>query len=202
MTNDEYFATLARLRHDEFVVCALGESADGWWNATHSDTAYYMHGAMGYASSFGMGLALAAPERRVWVLDSDGGVCMNLGGLLTEASQQPCNLTHLVLDNHCYQSIRGAHLVNADRTDYMAIARGAGIENVRPVATPEALETAITENQDRHVLVIADVERREGGSEQFEPPPPLPFEGPEIKYRFGRHTESALGRPVFGPKGY
>ncbi len=201
MTAEEYFDSLAAVWDGEFVVCALGESANGWWNATHSDVAYYMHGAMGFASSFALGLALAAPERRVWALDSDGGLAMNLGGLLTEASLQPVNLTHVVLNNHCYQSLRGTPLVNGGRTDYASVARAAGIADVHEVSEPADLVRCV-QARDRHTLIIADVAPRRGGEGRFEQPPPLPFEGPEIKYRFGRHTERELGRPVFGPRGY
>ena len=35
-------------------------------------------GSMGTTSSFGLGLALAAPTVGVWVLDTDGALLMNL----------------------------------------------------------------------------------------------------------------------------
>jgi sulfopyruvate decarboxylase subunit beta len=204
MRRAEYFETVRDCWSGQLVVCALGDSADGWWEATGS-TAYYMHGAMGFASSFGVGLALALPDEEVWVLNSDGGLAMNLGGLLTEAATQPPNLLHVVLNNHCYQSLRGATLVNADRTDYAGIARAAGIANVSSPSTAEELARQVRSGGglDGHALVIADVEpRREGDLHALEPAPPLPFEGPEIKYRFGRHVEEKTGRRVFGPRGY
>jgi thiamine pyrophosphate-dependent acetolactate synthase large subunit-like protein len=37
-------------------------------------------GAMGFASSFELGLAVSVPEREIWILDSDGGAAMNAGG--------------------------------------------------------------------------------------------------------------------------
>lgn len=204
MTRDEYFGTLAECWDGQLVVCALGDSADGWWETTGSP-AYYMHGGMGFASSFGVGLALSLPDEEVWVLDSDGGLAMNLAGLLTEAALEPPNLLHIVLENHCYQSLRGAEIVNADRTDYAAIARGAGIANVRSAGTAEELARGVRAGAsvERHAFLVADVEPQPGGdSHGLEPPPPLPFEGPEIKYRFGRHVEERTGRRVFGPRGY
>ena len=50
---------------------------------------FYMLGSMGMASSIGLGLALARPERRVIVLDGDGSVLMNLGTLATIACTAP-----------------------------------------------------------------------------------------------------------------
>src|SRR5919106_366518 len=105
MNNDEYIESLVSAWKDELVVCALGRSADGWWSATRSSECYYVEGAMGFASSVGLGLALAIPEVNVWVLDSDGGLAMNLGGVLTEASLQPPNLLRIVLNNHGYQCL-------------------------------------------------------------------------------------------------
>jgi hypothetical protein len=32
--------------------------------------------------------------------------------------------------------------------------------------------------------------------------PPMTYEGPEMKYRFGRALERRLGVKVFGPQGY
>jgi hypothetical protein len=32
--------------------------------------------------------------------------------------------------------------------------------------------------------------------------PPMTYEGPEMKYRFGRALERRLGIKVFGPQGY
>ena len=46
-------------------------------------------GAMGKASSVGLGLALAKPEEKIWVLDGDGSILMNLGSLVTISEQKP-----------------------------------------------------------------------------------------------------------------
>ena len=44
---------------------------------------------MGLASSVGLGIALARPELPVVVLDGDGSLLMNLGGLTTLARYRP-----------------------------------------------------------------------------------------------------------------
>ena len=60
---------------------------------------FYMIGSMGLASSIGLGVALARPERRVIVFDGDGNVLMNLGTLATIAAAAPRNLLHVCFDN-------------------------------------------------------------------------------------------------------
>jgi len=203
MQSEEYFQTLAALWDGQLVVCALGTNANEWWRLTRSPDCFYMHAAMGFSSSFALGLALALPRAEVWLLDSDGGLSMNLGGLLTEAAARPPNLKHLVLANRCYQTLRGAPLVNADVADYAGIARAAGIRNVWSSETAADLRDRVQAftSSGEHAFVVAEVERVVE-SDQFEPPPPLPYEGPEVKYRFGRHIEQKLGVSVFGPQGF
>lgn len=201
MTGADYFGTLSERWHDEIVVCSLGTNSNTWWSTTASRSSFYVSAAMGFASSFALGLALNCPDERIWVLDSDGAVAMNLGGLLTEAATQPPNLVHFVLNNRCYNSLGGGQLVNAERTDYAGIARSAGIRNALTVSSRDALTEALADADGRHALIVANVEAdppRKG----YEPPPRLPFEGPEMKYIFGRFMEKRLGRPVFGPSGY
>src|SRR5437764_285776 len=124
---------LARHRGDAVAVCALGMAANEWWAATKSEDSFYMHGAMGFAASFALGLALALPQAPVWLINADGSLCMNLGCLLTEASQAAKNLKHFVVDNGVYQTVGGLPVVNDGRTDYAAIARGAGFLRARTI---------------------------------------------------------------------
>jgi sulfopyruvate decarboxylase subunit beta len=203
MTHDEYFSVLKETWQDELVVCALGTTANAWWSATRNDRTFYMHAAMGFASSFGMGLALGLSSARVWVLDSDGGLAMNLGGLLTMASVRPANLTHVVLNNHGYQTLGGTSLVNSGRTDYAGVAEAAGMDNVTRATTSSMLQDAVVKAREKHhyALVVADVAPAPT-SQRFEESPRLPFEGAEMKYRFGREIERSCGVQVFGPGGF
>ena len=68
---------------------------------------FYMLGSMGLLSSFGLGLALLQPDRRVFVLEGDGSALMSLGTLPLIAAEQVANLIHLVLDNEAYESTGG-----------------------------------------------------------------------------------------------
>jgi thiamine pyrophosphate-dependent acetolactate synthase large subunit-like protein len=65
---------------------------------------------------------------------------MNLGCLLTEASQAARNLKHFVLDNGVYQTVGGLPMVNDGRTDYAAIARAAGFPRARTIEALTDLE--------------------------------------------------------------
>jgi thiamine pyrophosphate-dependent acetolactate synthase large subunit-like protein len=82
--------------------------------------------AMGGHAGFALGLALAQPEKRVILFDSEGDILMSLGMLVTIAEQQPANFYHFLIDNGCYATTGGQPVPNADNIAYDVIARGAG----------------------------------------------------------------------------
>ena len=82
--------------------------------------------AMGGHAGFALGLALARPERKVVLFDSEGDILMSLGILATIAEQRPANFYHFLIDNGCYATTGGQPVPNADGIAYDLIARGAG----------------------------------------------------------------------------
>jgi len=200
MRTNEVMRVLAAHRGDAVVVCALGMAANEWWATTESEDSFYMHGAMGFAASFALGLALSIPQTPVWVLNADGSLCMNLGCLLTEAQQQPANLRHFVIDNGVYQTVGAVPMVNQGGADYAGIARAAGIGRTRTIERVEALATELPQilAEPGPAFTVLRVEPESG----FLGTPPMTYEGAEMKYRFGRALEKRLGIRVFGPQGY
>jgi thiamine pyrophosphate-dependent acetolactate synthase large subunit-like protein len=82
--------------------------------------------AMGGHAAYAFGLALAQPDEKVILFDSEGDLLMNLGVLATIADQQPRNFYHFLLDNECYATTGGQPVPNAKLVDYATIAKGAG----------------------------------------------------------------------------
>ncbi|HZU91619.1 MAG TPA: thiamine pyrophosphate-dependent enzyme, partial [Stellaceae bacterium] len=82
--------------------------------------------AMGGHAAFALGLALARPERKIVLFDSEGDILMSLGILATIAEQRPANFYHFLIDNGCYATTGGQPVPNADGIAYDVIARGAG----------------------------------------------------------------------------
>ena len=103
----------------------------------------YSWGGMGLVSSIGLGVALAAPDIRVVVMDGDGSLLMNLGSLATIARQRPPNLLHLVWDNQQWAETGGQPTHTATGTDLAAVAKAAGVPHVVAVLTLEELEEAL-----------------------------------------------------------
>ncbi len=82
--------------------------------------------AMGGHAGFGLGLALARPEKKVVLFDSEGDILMSLGMLVTIAEQAPANFCHFLIDNGVYATTGGQPVPNADHVAYDALARAAG----------------------------------------------------------------------------
>ncbi|MBI4200948.1 MAG: hypothetical protein HY531_01500 [Chloroflexi bacterium] len=82
--------------------------------------------AMGGHASYAFGLALAQPDVKVVLFDSEGDLLMNLGALPTIAEKRPKNFYHFLMDNECYATTGGQPVPNAKNTAYDVIARGAG----------------------------------------------------------------------------
>jgi phosphonopyruvate decarboxylase len=82
--------------------------------------------AMGGHASFAMGLALALPQERIVLFDSDGDIQMGMGILATIAEQQPKNFHHFMFDNECYATTGGQPVPLAKTIQYDAIALACG----------------------------------------------------------------------------
>jgi thiamine pyrophosphate-dependent acetolactate synthase large subunit-like protein len=82
--------------------------------------------AMGGHASFALGIALARPQDKVVLFDSEGDILMSLGILPTIAEQAPANFYHFLLDNECYATTGGQPVPNAKNVKYDVIARGSG----------------------------------------------------------------------------
>jgi len=123
--------------YDQLAECAvvtiMGAVAVELYSLGHRANFFYLEHAMGLASSVGLGIALAQPDRRVVVIDGDGSVLMNLGGLTTLARYAPANLTHVVFDNESLLSVGGFPTATSTGTDLAAIARGAGVPSAAQV---------------------------------------------------------------------
>ncbi|HPS91957.1 MAG TPA: sulfopyruvate decarboxylase subunit beta [Methanothrix sp.] len=144
---------------------------------------FYMLGSMGLASSIGLGLALARPERKVMVLDGDGSVLMNLGTLATIAHHAPRNYQLVILDNCCYGSTGSQSTCTALGTDLYALAKAAGIEQAVLVDRVEEIALALAGD------CTAIVAKVEVGNATV---PIISFSPEEILERFSRCARSFL----------
>ena len=133
MTMPRDKALMALIPHvgaDDIVV-AVYQSCFDWLALNPRDLNYVAVGAMGQASSHGLGLALANPDRRVFVFDGDGSLLMNLGSLVTIAGAGVSNLYHFVFVNRMYEVNGAQPLPGTPDLDFAGLARSAGYQTAQ-----------------------------------------------------------------------
>ncbi len=145
MTHRDALDVLAAHRRDQVVVTTMGSVAL-WPQLSDSPLDFhYLPSSMGQGVPVGLGLCLSQPGRGVVVLTGDGGLLMNLGCLVT-AAQFTVPLYILLIDNGLYEVTGGQSVPNAGRTNFAALARGAGIARVFECGTRGEWEAAAGES--------------------------------------------------------
>lgn len=166
-----------------FVSGLAGAARDVAQLTGDGPNSFLLGGAMGAATSIGLGLALAARDRRVLVVTGEGELLMGLGCLATIAVVRPANLSILVVDNASYGETGYQATHTATVADLEMVARGAGIERTLTV-------------RDRSQYPAAAAMLRAGGEPAFvvlrtsvAPPPAYKrnWDAAECRYRF-RHA--------------
>ncbi|OAF10273.1 MULTISPECIES: thiamine pyrophosphate-dependent enzyme [Bradyrhizobium] len=136
---------IAKLKNEEAVIGGIGNTNFDLWAAGHRPQNFYMLGSMGLAFPIALGVALAQPDRRVFALEGDGSLLMQLGTLSTIATLKPKNLTMIVMDNGIYQITGAQPTPAAGIADLVAIAAGSGLTNSSWAADEDDFERLIDE---------------------------------------------------------
>ena len=173
MTHLEALRVLAAHREGRIVVTTMGSV--GLWPGI-SDGPFdfaYLPSAMGHGPGLGLGLALAQPERGVIVVNGDGCMLINLGALVTIASQ-PANIYLIVVDNGLYEVTGGQIHAGAGHVDFAALARAAGIPRVYSFDSLEAWRTGAAAALAGHGPVFVRL-KVEGKLGQQTPKAPRPM---------------------------
>jgi phosphonopyruvate decarboxylase len=139
------------------IVASLGHPTYDLFAAGDRLRNFYTWGSMGLASSIGLGLALARPNLRTFVLDGDGSLLMNLGSLATIGLLQPRNLVLIVMDNELYATTGGQRTPTAFGADLAAAARAMRIARAITVRTAPELADAVTRAATEPVVIVAKV---------------------------------------------
>jgi phosphonopyruvate decarboxylase len=142
---DAALAAIQRgVRDDDVVLATTGFTGRALYALEDRPGQLYMVGSMGCASSMGMGLAIARPERRVVVIDGDGAMLMRMGAVATIAHEAPRNLVHVLLDNAVHDST-GAQATISPFVDLAAVAGVCGYPSVVRATGEAELSRAIAE---------------------------------------------------------
>ena len=175
---------------DTVVVTIMGAVAAEMQELGHRPNFFYLQHAMGLASSLGLGIALSRPELRVIVIDGDGSLLMNLGGLTTLARYRPRNLIHLVFDNESLLSVGGFPTATSTGSDLAAIAKAAGVPRTATVRTIDEFTRAFADAAGAGDLTTLVAKVEAVGPKTFVTDLSLL----ENRYEFQRHLKN-LRRP-------
>ncbi|MEO8317011.1 MAG: thiamine pyrophosphate-dependent enzyme [Bradyrhizobium sp.] len=148
---------VAKLKHEEAVVGGIGNTNFDLWAAGHRPQNFYMLGSMGLAFPIALGVALAQPERRVFALEGDGSLLMQLGSLSTIATLKPKNLTMIVMDNGIYQITGSQPTPGSAVADIVAIAIASGLTNSAWAADEEDFERLIDQSMSAEAPTLIGV---------------------------------------------
>jgi len=192
MTRLDATRRIAAACESDPVVASLGHPAYDLFATGDRDTYFYTWGSMGLASSIGLGLAMARPDRRVVVIDGDGSLLMNQGSLATIGWVSPANLVLIVVDNRLYGTTGGQESATAHGADLEAAARALGISRCVTARTLDDLDAALSRMR-QHAgpwVIVAQVDET---APTMKPPQDCVF----IKQRF----MAAMGVPEGGTQG-
>jgi len=125
MKPEDVLRAIAVARGDAICIPTM-TTAPAWREIAPDDLSVTCTGFMGGASTLGLGIALARPDRRVIVFDGDGSLLMQLGSLATIAGARPRNLVHLLFKNGVYHTSGAQEIPGGFTVDFVQMARGAG----------------------------------------------------------------------------
>jgi phosphonopyruvate decarboxylase len=128
MKPEDVLREIAATRGDAICIPTM-TTGPAWRTLAPDDLSIGCVGFMGGASSLGLGLALARPERRVLVFDGDGSLLMQLGALATAAGARPRNFVHFLFKNGVYHTSGAQEIPGGLTVDFVMMARGAGYRN-------------------------------------------------------------------------
>ena len=177
---------LSHVRDGDLVVSTTGMISRELFTLDDRPGNFYMIGSMGLASAMGLGLAVQAPHKRVFVLEGDGSALMSLGTLPLIASEGTSSLVHIILDNEAYESTGGQPSISSN-FDLAETAGATGYPLVRRVEELEELESALTEATDGGQLSLILVK---AGMAALEGIPRVSHTPEEIRDRFKTVVES------------
>jgi len=129
---------------NDVVVSTTGMISRELFHTADRPANFYMLGSMGLASSLGLGLCLQNPMKKVFILEGDGSALMSLGTIPLIGVSSPNNLTHIILDNQCYESTGGQPSISSD-VDISELALAGGYHVSERIHSIEELDHALYE---------------------------------------------------------
>lgn len=147
---------------------------------------FYMVGSMGHVFSVGLGLS-SHTEKKVIVLDGDGGALMHAGGMASLGKETDKNIIYIVLDNEVYESTGNQPSVSK-QVNFIKLAEAFGFKNNFEVLNSSDLKKATFSALNSNVASFIHVKVRieEGAGKRVSEV----YSAPQIKNRFMKNIKN------------
>lgn len=160
MLREEIVQHITKLSGEDPIVSTTGKASRELFETREANGQSHKYdfltvGSMGHSSSIALGLALHAPEKKVWVVDGDGAALMHMGAMAVIGSNKPSNLIHVVINNEAHESVGGMPNV-AGSIDLVGVAKACGYPNAVSVCDFEALDAALHEAKSKNELFFIE----------------------------------------------
>jgi len=171
-------AIINSLTGNEFIISCTGMISRELYSIRDTPQHFYTLGSMGLPSSIGLGLAMSQPDKKIIVIEGDGGILMNMNTIATIGNLSPKNFIQIILDNESHESTGGQDTVSKTMR-LEVVARAAGYKIAEKTASIKELNSLLKKclNADGPSFILIKVER--GGKDV----PRVPIKPVEIKNR-------------------
>lgn len=140
MTTKEALKIVFSFLKNEPAILATGFISRAAQEVKDRPENFYMIGSMGMVSSVALGIAVSKPVQKVFAIDGDGAVLMNLGTLPLVGVLKPQNFIHIVIDNARYEST-GAQPSYTETIRLEDIAKASQYAYTKRAENEKTLET-------------------------------------------------------------
>ncbi|HCG90462.1 MAG TPA: hypothetical protein DEZ08_01295 [Dehalococcoidia bacterium] len=154
---------------NDAVVVSTSQTLKEWQHISQRrDLDIDLVDCMDRAPAVGLGISLALDQKKVIVLDCDSTLRTDIGSLTTVAESEPENFIHFVFNDQSFYSTGGTPIQGSQKTDFAAMALGAGYKKAYNYSNTEDLLLGMESimNETGPVLIVLNVVFN-GDTEQF-----------------------------------
>ena len=161
MLREEIIEHIVKFSGEDMIVSTTGKASRELFeirekNGQPHGYDFLTVGSMGHSSSIAMGVASQKPDKKIWILDGDGGLLMHMGVLALSGTSGLDNIVHIVLNNAAHESVGGAPTV-AGKIDIVGIAKSCGYDNAVSVDNFEELDNELVKSKDNDCKCFIEV---------------------------------------------
>ena len=142
------------LNEHDLLVASLGFISRELYSETASmrERCFYCLGSMGNVAPLALGISLTYSKGRIFALEGDGSLLMNLGTLITLYRYGSNKIRLIIFDNKCYEST-GSQPSQPDNFQLENICQAVGLET-QIAERPEQIYSFMRASHESHPSVL------------------------------------------------